>query len=176
MTSTLPFDSSIPSRHSIANKHSQLPYQSRLAGLSVDQCEASWTISPAQERGRLPSFHPPSLAHSPRLINLGSNSFPPMQPHTQSAPYCIHRPENQAKGSNEKRRPFCCDGACTGSARPGGRASVGDDEICRHSQQASKPMAASAVRPMSSATTNAPPPPKGSRTIPVTHFLCRTMS
>lgn len=48
---------------------------------------------------------------------------------------------------------------------PEGRASVGDNEICRHSQQASKPNAASAICPMSSATTNAPPPTNGERTI-----------
>ena len=134
--------------------------QIRLAGLQVDQCEASWTcISPAQDRGRLPSFHQCVLRPLASPHQSGSNPFPPMQPHTctQPAPYCI------STDPKTRQRDGLCDGACTGYAQPWQPTSPAC-EICRHSHQAPKSIVLSAA--FQNIRDDAPPPRR--TTTPVT--------
>jgi len=127
----------------VSPRHGQqepLPYQSRLAGLSVDQCEASWTcISPAQDRPSRTLTLLPSFVHSPRLINLAATLFRQCNHiHVPSQHPTAYPPTRKpGRGQNRKSAgPSVVTGLAPALRAPvcGGRASVGDDEICRHSQ------------------------------------------
>lgn len=138
-TSSLPFyHLAFPSRHS-----QQVPtaLSIRPAGPRVDQGEASCPRQPKIEED---AYHPPST----RLINLEQKPFcanANQRIHTSPSqrPAARLHPPTRKPGQRNAQAPILavCDGACTGSARPGGQAAWEMMGSAGTRRQASKPIA-----------------------------------